>query len=149
MIRTQLDSLCRTLDLDFITTHRSGYAGFSSPHLVNYDFNSTQRHYFIIGGAIFDLNEELKLRPSTYLKLTENAPITMDLTALLIMKDRIWLGGAFRAPIGFIIPTNSKGGGFGLLAGLNINDQLSAGYSFGFSMGNRRLGTMGERMRLC
>ena len=113
------------------------YAGFSSPHLVNYEFNRTQRHYFIIGGAIFELNEELKLRPSTYLKLTENAPITMDLTALLIMKDRIWLGGAFRAPIGFIIPTNSKGGGFGLLAGLNINDQLSAGYSFGFSMGNQ------------
>ena len=69
------------------------YVGFSSPHLVNYDFNSTQRHYFIIGGAIFELNEEMKLRPSTYLKLTQNAPITMDLTALLIIRDRIWVGG--------------------------------------------------------
>ena len=81
------------------------------------------------------------------MKLTENAPITMDLTALLIMKDRIWLGGAFRAPIGFIIPTNSKGGGFGLLAGLNINDQLSAGIRLDIRWVTRRLGTMEGRMR--
>ncbi len=113
------------------------YAGFSSPHMVNYDFNATQRHYFLIGGGIFTLNEDIKLRPSTYMKFTKNAPVTLDLTGLFIFKDRLWAGLAFRAPIGFIIPSNSKGGGFGLLAGLNINDQLSAGYSFGYSLGNQ------------
>ena len=45
--------------------------------------------------------------------------------------------GSIQGTDRFIIPTNSKGGGFGLLAGLNINDQLSAGYSFGYSMGNQ------------
>ena len=113
------------------------YVGFSSPHMVNYDFNATQRHYFLIGGGIFTLNEDIKLRPSTYIKITKNAPITLDLTALFILKERMWAGLAFRAPIGFIIPTNSKGGGLGLLAGINLSDQLSAGYSFGYSLGNQ------------
>ena len=113
------------------------YAGFSSPHMVNYDFNATQRHFFLIGGGIIKLNESIKLRPSTYLKITKNAPITLDLTGLFIFRDRLWAGAAFRAPIGLIIPNNSKGGGLGLLLGVNLSDQLSMGYSFGYSLGNQ------------
>ena len=113
------------------------YAGFSSPHMVNYDFNATQRHFFLIGGGILKLNESIKLRPSTYFKITKNAPITLDLTGLFIFRDRLWAGAAFRAPIGLIIPNNSKGGGLGLLLGVNLSDQLSMGYSFGYSLGNQ------------
>ena len=60
------------------------YIGLSSPHLVNYDFNSTQRHYFLIAGAIFNINENIKLRPSSYVKVTQNAASTLDLTGLFI-----------------------------------------------------------------
>ena len=60
----------------------------------------------------------------------------MDLATLVDYEGRDMVRGAFRARA-VIIPTNSKGGGFGLLTGLNINDQLSAGYSFGYSMGNQ------------
>ena len=113
------------------------YAGFSSPHMVNYEFNATQRHYFLIGGGIIKINEDIKLRPSTYLKITQNAPITLDLTGLAILKDRMWVGLALRAPVGLFIPTNNKGGGLGLLAGVNLSNQLSVGYSFGYSVGNQ------------
>ena len=113
------------------------YAGISSPHMINHDFNSEQRHYFFIGGALFVLNEDLKIRPSTYLKITKDAPVTMDLTGLLIIKDRFWAGLAFRSSFGRIVPTNNKGGGFGLLAGVNLSDQLSLGYTFGYSVGNQ------------
>ena len=44
---------------------------------------------------------------------------------------------SFRAPFGAIIPTASKGGGYALLAGVNLSDQLSIGYSFGYSLGNQ------------
>jgi len=113
------------------------YAGFSSPHIVNYEFNATQRHFFLIGGGIIKLNETIKLRPSTYIKLTKNAPITLDISGLFIFEDRLWAGLAFRAPIGILVPSNSKGGGLSLLAGLNLSDQLSMGYSFGYSLGNQ------------
>ena len=77
--------------------------------MVNYDFNATQRHYFLIAGAIFNLNEDIKLRPSTYLKVTQNAASTLDLTGLFIFQDRLWAGLAFRAPFGVLIPSASKG----------------------------------------
>tara|TARA_B100000900_G_scaffold406719_1_gene418177 strand:+ start:468 stop:1400 length:933 start_codon:yes stop_codon:yes gene_type:complete len=113
------------------------YLGFSSPHMVNYDFNATQRHYFVIAGALFELNDIIKFRPSSYIKLTNNAPVTMDLTGMLIFKDRMWGGLAFRSSFGMFVPSNNKGGGFGLLAGINLSDQLSLGYSFGYSLGNQ------------
>ena len=113
------------------------YVGFSSPHLINYDFNATQRHYFLIAGAIFNINENIKLRPSSYVKVTQNAASTLDLSGLFIFQDRLWAGLAFRAPFGAIIPTASKGGGYALLAGVNLSDQLSVGYSFGYSLGNQ------------
>ena len=34
----------------FVPITQRFYVGLSSPHLVNYDFNSTQRHYFLIAG---------------------------------------------------------------------------------------------------
>ena len=56
---------------------------------------------------------------------------------MLIFKDRMWGGVAFRSSLGMFLPSNNKGGGFGLLAGINLSDQLSLGYSFGYSLGNQ------------
>ena len=112
------------MDLDSITIHQM-VCWIFSPHLINYDFNATQRHYFLIAGAIFNINENIKLRPSSYVKVTQNAASTLDLSGLFIFQDRLWAGLAFRAPFGAIIPTASKGGGYALLAGVNLSDQLS------------------------
>jgi hypothetical protein len=35
------------------------------------------------------------------------------------------------------LPSSKNGGGYALLAGININDQISVGYSFGYSLGNQ------------
>ena len=113
------------------------YIGLSSPHLVNYDFNSTQRHYFLIAGAIFNINDEIKIRPSSFVKVTRNAASTLDLSALIILKDKLWSGLAFRAPFGLILPSSNNGGSYSILAGININDKISVGYSFGYSLGNQ------------
>ena len=94
LIRTQLDSLCRTLDLDFTTTQV--VCRVFIPHLVNYDFNRTQRHYFIIGGAIFELNDDLKLRPSTYLKLTEKCTDHDGLNGLVDHEGRDMVRGSIQ-----------------------------------------------------
>ena len=52
-------------------THLNGMLDFHQFHLINYDFNATQRHYFLIAGAIFNINENIKLRPSSYVKVTQ------------------------------------------------------------------------------
>ena len=83
------------------------YAGFSIPTLLAYergnDFNMDvskasflQRHYLLTGGLVFDLNEELKLKPSTLIKYTPNAPVQMDLNLGLLYRDMFWVGTSFR-----------------------------------------------------
>ena len=113
------------------------YVGLSTPRLLenNLDEGTTssiasreQRHYYFIGGAVFPLNESgsVKLRPTTFFKLTSGAPAQLDLTALFYFQDRYWVGPMFRT-------TDAAG----VLAGLNITDQFSMGYSFDWSFGNQ------------
>jgi len=112
------------------------YAGVSIPRLLENDFktNSTsggtdlaseKRHYFLILGSVFKLTEQIKLKPTGFLKIANGAPIEGDVTASFIFNDKFWLGGMYRT-----------GDAVGLLAGLNVTDQLSLGYSFDWSFVN-------------
>jgi len=113
------------------------YAGISTPRLLENRFESNTttggtnlgseaRHYYFIAGTIFDISQsgDLKLKPKTFVKVTEGAQLEMDLTALFYYKDMIWAGPMFRT-----------GDAFGVLAGINITDQFSLGYSFDWSFG--------------
>lgn len=86
----------------------NAYAGFSIPTLLAYEkgkeFNMDvskasflQRHYLLTGGLVFDLNEDLKLKPSTLIKYTPNAPVQMDLNLGLLYKDMFWVGSSYRS----------------------------------------------------
>lgn len=115
------------------------YVGLSTPRLIQNSFKSSAggsgsgtlaaevRHYYFIAGTIFNLtdNGNLKLKPTTFVKVTAAAPVEMDITALFYYKDLIWAGPMFRT-----------GDAFGILAGLNVTDQFSFGYSFDWSYGN-------------
>jgi len=112
------------------------YAGVSIPKLLENDFktNSTsggtdlaseKRHYFLILGSVFKLTEDIKFKPTGFVKVANGAPIEGDLTASFIFNDRFWLGGMYRT-----------GDAVGLLAGLNISKQLAIGYSFDWSFVN-------------
>jgi len=114
------------------------YVGLSTPKLLENKFsnsNSTestavsaeQRHYFLIAGTVFNLNEDgsLKLKPTTFVKVTNGAPLEADLTGMVIIKDKIELGAMFRT-----------GDAVGLLVGYNFTDQLRFGYSFDWSFAN-------------
>jgi len=114
------------------------YAGLSSPKLLENNFNSSvarqgtntaseQRHYYLIAGTVFNLNKDgkLKLKPTTFIKITNGAPSEADFTAMLIFKDKIEMGVMYRT-----------GDALGLLIGYNFTDQLRFGYSFDWSIVN-------------
>ena len=111
------------------------YVGLSTPRLLenNYETSTStgsaqgeRRHYFFIAGMIFPLNETgtVKLKPTTFVKMTEAAPLELDLTALFYFQDKYWVGPMWRS-----------GDALGVLAGLNITDQFAFGYSFDWSYG--------------
>ena len=87
----------------FYLSSQNWYIGGSAPKLINNDNNKyneylalEQIHYYLTGGYVFDINENLKLRPTTILKATKGAPLSIDLTATAILNEKFYLGASYR-----------------------------------------------------
>ena len=110
--------------------HTRFYAGFSVPHLLEraYDLrenNAPQgliRHYFLNTGYVFDLNQNLKLKPNALLKIVDGAPAQLDLNANLLIMEVLWVGASWRS-------FDSIDG----LLQLQLTDRLQVGYSYDFA----------------
>ena len=108
------------------------YVGLSSPRIIrnaikssNDNVNSikkSERHYFFIGGYVMDLNPDLKFKPSYLLKYVEGAPMSFDLTAAVMIKNKIVAGVAMR-----------EGDSFGGVLQLRVADQLWFGYAYDYT----------------
>ncbi|WKZ65421.1 MAG: type IX secretion system membrane protein PorP/SprF [Flavobacteriales bacterium] len=105
------------------------YAGLSAPKLLENDIDAVQaagivtaaerRHYFLVGGYVIDIDRSTRFRPSVMVRMVNGAPLSIDLNANFLFRDRIWLGGMYRV-----------GNSFGLLGQYQVNDQFRIGYAF-------------------
>lgn len=59
-------------------------------------------HLFTTAGYVFELNEELKLKPSTMLKVVSGAPIEADFNLNIWLRDLIGIGGSYRTGDAFV-----------------------------------------------
>lgn len=105
------------------------YVGLSAPRLLNTDysgdedFQSLERiSYYFTGGYVFNLSEEVKFKPATLLKMTNGAPLSLDLTANFLFFDKLWLGPAYRI--------DERAGSFGGLVDFQVSKQFRVGYSY-------------------
>lgn len=108
------------------------YVGISVPKLVEnvisreeYSSEYVGRekiHFYIVGGHIFKLNEEIKIKGHSMMKIVKNVPIAFDITAMGGFKDRFWFGAMMR-----------PGDSWGLLAQVNAADNILIGYSYDLS----------------
>jgi type IX secretion system PorP/SprF family membrane protein len=89
------------------------YAGVSTPsilrsRLASYeDFissidKSNAFHLFANTGYVFDVNEDLKLKPSTMIKMVSGAPIEADINLNVWLKDILGFGGSYRTGDAFV-----------------------------------------------
>lgn len=119
------------------------YAGISVPKLLENQIEissatplisaSEARHFYLMGGYVFDLDLDLKFKPSFLLRRVEGAPMSLDVNANFLLRDRIWFGAMYRV-------ANS----FGFLGQYQVNDQFRVGYAFDLSttrMGAYNAGT--------
>lgn len=103
------------------------YLGLSVPNFLTTkhygDFETSlaveRLHFFLIGGYVFDLSEDTKLKPAFLLKGVEGAPVIADISANLLFKERLTLGLAWRWD-------DALSG----LIGLQVSDGLYIGYSY-------------------
>lgn len=117
------------------------YAGFSLPRMVadNLSYNSAgdlkknmaidpaKFHYYFTIGRVFDLGEDLKLKPQAMLKAVKNAPVEVDLNLNALFMEKLWIGASYRskADMSFI-------------AGLQINPQFLVSYSYDYTLSKIR-----------
>ena len=86
------------------------YAGISVPNFLkskHYDEGNLtdvsvesiareRQHYFFITGYVFDLNENLKFKPATLVKLVSGSPLQWDFSANFLINEKFTLGAAYR-----------------------------------------------------
>lgn len=100
------------------------FVGVSSPKVVEQSYGTSEtakerRHYFLIAGGVIKLSERWKLRPTTHLKLTNGAPLSIDLSAAGIFREKFWLGLMHR-----------WGDSFGAFVQYQITPQFKAGLAY-------------------
>ena len=83
---------------------------------------SEKMHYFLTSGYVFDLTENLKLKPSTMIKAASGAPLSVDLSANLLVSEKFELGLSYRFD-------DSISG----ILGFNVNDDFRIGYAYDYT----------------
>lgn len=106
------------------------YAGLSVPNVLRsrlsaFDVmnsgiqkvNST--HVFFTSGYVFDVNEDIKIKPSTMIKAVGGAPLQADFNTNVWLKDLVGLGFSYRT-----------GDAMVSMAELQVNNNLRVGYAY-------------------
>ncbi|MDP3946394.1 MAG: type IX secretion system membrane protein PorP/SprF [Lutibacter sp.] len=82
------------------------YAGLSMPNMLNqFHLNrkggiissaSEKMHYYLTSGYVFEMNDNLKLKPSVLLKGVEGAPLSIDVAGNVLINNKFELGVSWR-----------------------------------------------------
>lgn len=103
------------------------YAGLSVPNFLeteHFDDNLSatakeKMHYYLIGGYVFDLSDNIKFKPAFLSKVVTGAPLQLDLTANFMFNEKFILGAAWRWDAAL------SG-----LAGFQVNENWMIGYAY-------------------
>ena len=89
------------------------YAGVSTPSILKSRLatyknlntsiqKSDDFHLFANAGYVFDVNEDVKLKPSTMVKMVSGAPIQADINMNIWLKDLLGFGASYRTGDAFV-----------------------------------------------
>ena len=127
LFNENINLISPTLGAGLYLHSEKGYLGVAVPNILNTDHYddfqesiATERlHYFLIGGYVFNLSENTKLKPAFLVKGVTGAPIIADLSVNALFNETFTLGLAYRWD-------DSVSG----LAGFQINPGLFIGYAY-------------------
>jgi len=112
------------------------YIGLSVPKMLQNSLSDTknntlaskeERHYFLTGGFVMNISENIKFKPSTTIRMVSGSPVSAELSAAVLLHDQLWLGAMFR-----------NDGSLGAMVKFDLTNQLSIGYSYDLSQSDLR-----------
>ena len=109
----------------------NSYFGVSTPNfLTNQHYDEIQEaeateqiRLFIIGGYVFDLNADLKFKPSFFVKQVFGAPVAVDISSNFLLYEKLNFGVNYRWD-------ESISG----LFSFQISDRFNLGYAYDFNV---------------
>lgn len=126
--------------IGFYLSSQDWYIGASAPKLINnnnHEYNEylamEQVHYYFTGGYVFDLSDNVKLRPTGLVKLTSGAPLSVDISSTFIFNEKFYLGGTYRID-----------DALGAFLDVEIFDGFRAGYAYEYSISDIQPYTSGS-----
>jgi len=106
------------------------YVGISSPKILktkfknnhsNFSTTAELRHFFLIGGYVFEVSDYLKFKPTFLARTVWGTSTVFDVTANFLLGEKVWLGANYRT-----------GDSFGFV-GQWIFENLRLGYGFDYT----------------
>ncbi|MCB0448614.1 MAG: type IX secretion system membrane protein PorP/SprF [Confluentibacter sp.] len=111
------------------------YIGLSAPNMLNTKHLEVENgirttgvqsvHYYLTGGYVFNINQNLKLKPAFMAKSVSGAPLALDITANVLINEKIEAG------LGYRLDDAISG-----LVGFRISPELKIGYAYDFTTNN-------------
>jgi len=111
------------------------YLGVSAPNLLTTKHLESQNgikstgvqdiHYFVTGGYVFDINSDLKLKPAFMAKAVRGAPLAIDITANVLINQRLEAGLGYRLD-----------DAISALVSFKIKPELRVGYAYDYTTSN-------------
>lgn len=112
----------------------SFYVGLSAPNIIESEYlkqlstavNGTEEiHIFLTSGYVFELNEDYLLKPSFLAKWVNDAPLSIDINANLLIYNKFEVGLGYRLEDAFMG-----------MVGFNVNQSFKIGYSYDYNLSN-------------
>ena len=97
---------------------------------VTRKFGTDVKHYFITGGYVFDLTNNIKFKPFGLIKTAFNAPLSFDVSTNFMFNEKFELGATYR-----------KQDSFGAMANFAITPSLRIGYAYDHIISDLKIAT--------
>ena len=111
------------------------YLGLSAPNMLTTTHLESENgikstgvqdiHYFLTGGYVFDINEDLKFKPAFMAKGVKGAPLAIDITANVLINEKLEAGLGYRLDDAISVLVNFR-----------VSPDLRIGYSYDFTTSN-------------
>lgn len=105
----------------------NAYVGLATPNfltektfdIVKERVEQDRVHLYFIAGYVFDLNRDIKFKPSTFIKEVKGSPLSVDLSANFLFYEKLTLGANYRWD-----------DSFGGMIGFKVSSRFDLGYAY-------------------
>jgi len=111
------------------------YTGFSTPNLLKAKYDdrdvavitdaNDSAPFYLTSGYVFNITEDIKLKPSTMFKMASGSPISIDLSTNLLINNNLEFGLSYRFD-----------DSLAAMIGIQASQKIRFGYAFEYSTSN-------------